>query len=167
MDYNLTSSMSDRINYDEMVQHYARACCGALSDDEVLDLDPDQYAQDTYQLDQDAGTSAETDDPTEARCRFLAEFTAAVRDIQDETRLQLLDNWQATATYGSTTGFSIKPDGQKDGLPFGPVLLQCVSLDAYTIAFRVTTDTEDQDWTIGSTEDAANTWTDYLYHDRM
>ena len=86
MDYNLSGSMSDRINYDEMVQRYARACCGALSDDEVLDLDPDQYAQDTWELDQDAGTSPETNDPEEARCRFLAEFTSTVREIQNEIR---------------------------------------------------------------------------------
>ena len=83
MDYNLSSSQSDRINYDEMVQRYARACCGALNDDEVLALDPVSYAQDTWELDQDAGTMVETDDPEEAKARFLAEFTTTVREIQD------------------------------------------------------------------------------------
>ena len=91
MEYNLSSSQADRINYDEMIERYARACCDALAHHEVLELKPDEYARSTWELDQDAGTAPETDDPEEAESRFLCAFGGAVRDVQDETRLTLLD----------------------------------------------------------------------------
>jgi hypothetical protein len=91
MKYNLSSSMSDRINYDEMVQRYAEQCLNALTTEEQLALEPADYAQTMFDMDVATGTNAETDDPAEAEGRFLSVFGQAVVERQKELQQQALE----------------------------------------------------------------------------
>lgn len=59
---------------------------------------------------------------------------------------------------GYTTAIEVFPAGQKDGLDYGPVLVEIVHLSETnygpTVAYRLSTDSMDNDWEIGMTEDA-------------
>jgi len=77
MYYNLESSQADRINFDEMVERYARAMVGTLSDSEARGVDMDEYialAWDNFDADV-------VDDIAEARARFFPTFRDEVASI--------------------------------------------------------------------------------------
>jgi len=70
--YYLSSSLSDRINYDESVRAWARECLRAA---EVLvwKIDPDRLARHNIDLE----GLPETDDPEEAEARYIDAFRRA------------------------------------------------------------------------------------------
>jgi len=53
---------------------------------------------------------------------------------------------------GFVANLAVAPGGQKDGLDYGPLVLQIVVLDSdcSTIAWRRTSDAGDGDWRLGS-----------------
>lgn len=57
---------------------------------------------------------------------------------------------------GYTAAIEVYPGGQQDSLDYGPVLVEIVVLDSdgKTIAYRVSTDSHDDNWEIGEIEDA-------------
>jgi broad specificity phosphatase PhoE len=70
--------MSDRINYDEMVAQWANDSLDGLNDEDILKIDPDQYANTVW----NAGDPPETDDLEEAWNRFMDVFVATVQNAQ-------------------------------------------------------------------------------------
>lgn len=62
---------------------------------------------------------------------------------------------------GHVSTIEIFPGGTKDGLDYGPVVVEIVVLDGDAIAYRVSTDVHDEDWEIGSIEDAVDETTGY------
>lgn len=59
---------------------------------------------------------------------------------------------------GHVTAIEVFPGGTKDGLDFGPMVVEIVVLDrdGNTVAYRMSTDSHDDDWQIGGIEDAVD-----------
>ena len=59
---------------------------------------------------------------------------------------------------GHVSAIEVFPGGQKDGLDYGPVVVEIVVLDydGDTIAYRVSTDSHDDEWQIGVIEEAVD-----------
>ena len=59
---------------------------------------------------------------------------------------------------GHVSAIEVFPGGTKDDLDYGPVLVEIVVLDndGDTIAYRISTDSHDDDWQIGGIEDAVD-----------
>ena len=59
---------------------------------------------------------------------------------------------------GYTTAIEIVPGGKNDGLDYGPCVIEIVVLDTDgdTIAYRYSDDSIDEDWQLGTIEDAIN-----------
>ena len=70
--YYLSSSLSDRINYDESVRAWARECLRA-AEVPVWKIDPDRLARHNIDLE----GLPETDDPEEAEARYIDAFRRA------------------------------------------------------------------------------------------
>ena len=62
------------------------------------------------------------------------------------------------------TVIEVIPGGKQDGLDYGPVVVEIVVLDGDgdTIAYRLSTDSQDDDWAVGQIEDAIEVAQDYL-----
>lgn len=75
---------------------------------------------------------------------------------QRDCMVDSLNNELCLMTKGYTTAIEVYPGGRKDGLDYGPVLVEIVVLDndGATIAYRMSTDAQDDDWQIGTPEDA-------------
>lgn len=110
------------------------------------------------------------------RAEFLAQCRAEAdaRNVAVEARRAAeakekttLDDDLRDEIYGKVAGYQasliVVPGGQQDGLYYGPVLVEVVVLDTdgATIAYRLSTDAQDDDWQLGSTEDAVETLMNY------
>lgn len=64
---------------------------------------------------------------------------------------------------GHLSAIEVFPGGSKDGLDYGPVLVEIVVLDndGDTIAYRVSTDSQDDEWEIGHIEEAVDEAIEY------
>lgn len=80
MYYNLSTSMSDRINFDEMVERAAAAMLQTLDTETAMIQDPQQYAEMTW--DEWFDVADQVDDVKEARARYISAFAEAVRSWQ-------------------------------------------------------------------------------------
>jgi hypothetical protein len=89
MKYDLSSSIGNYGDYDEMVQRYAEQCIGARAPEDIIALDAEEYAQTTWDSDERAGTAPETDNPAEAKARFMSVFVETVKNCQSEVGHQL------------------------------------------------------------------------------
>lgn len=82
--YNLSSSQSDRIAFDEMVARYATQMLRALFVETALCQTPEEYARvawEQFEIGLDEGNPS-VDDREEAHARFLDVFQSTVRDWQ-------------------------------------------------------------------------------------
>ena len=80
--YDLEGSMSDRIEFDQMIEEYAHQMLDALSLDLALQQDPDQYVRvgwESFELDLEM-KNVEVDDLGEAKARFYSSFKQGVED---------------------------------------------------------------------------------------
>lgn len=155
MTYNLSSSQADRINFDETCRRYAIAMLEALTEEEALRQSAYAYAQFCMEhFLQDV----ETDDVEEAEARFLDAAMQAIGDWQRDRMMDNLNDELYNQETGYTTAIEVFPAGQKNGLDYGPVLVEIVHLCETnygpTVAYRLSTDSMDNEWEIGMTEDA-------------
>lgn len=84
--YNLESSQTDRINFDQIQERYAEAMLNALPLDLAMDQDPAEYANvgwENFEIDLEFGT-VQVDNIEEAKARFMDAFIRAVREWQKE-----------------------------------------------------------------------------------
>jgi hypothetical protein len=101
MKYNLSSSMSDRINYDEMVRNGMTEIVHGISDTDLLTIDADEYASSVWLNDiisdqiisaEDAAGEEEdyptvVDDLAEAKARYIDVVSEIVREAQKAVRM--------------------------------------------------------------------------------
>lgn len=159
--YHLSSSQSERIRFDEMCDRGAVATLQAITVEEALAQDPQQYAELSWDNWHDVEN--EVDDLVEAKSRYLEAFAQAVKTWQEEKRVELLQD----ELYGKSTGYvttlTVVPGGQKDGLNFGPINVEIVVLDSDgdTLAYRVSTDTFDDEWQFGDPASAVDRFIEY------
>jgi len=79
-----------------------------------------------------------------------------------EIKIQKLED----ELYGLTTcdrhSLVVVPGGSRDGLDYGPALIEIVVLDhdGATIAYRYSDDSLDDSWGIGTPADAVKAWAD-------
>ena len=105
--FNLSSSMADRANFDEVQRVYAIAMLQALSEKEALEQDPDAYAEiewEAFEINLEVG-SVEVDDLDEAKARFFSVFTETVRDWQRERRQGIKDQAEYVAATNAAIGY--------------------------------------------------------------
>lgn len=81
MFYNLESSQSDRINFDEATRRNAEGCLQSLTLAEALTVNPAEYAQDMWDMEEDR-VSESVDDVEEAKARYLSVFKDTVLEWQ-------------------------------------------------------------------------------------
>jgi hypothetical protein len=70
MKYNLNSSQSDRINFDEMVERLAEAALNTIAN-EIDNIDINEYLNDTWEIESEF---MDVDDLEEAKARFFSVF---------------------------------------------------------------------------------------------
>ena len=106
---------------------------------------------------------------------YLPDARSDAREPTPETDIILtqtptteqLQNAVESQLYLQTTGhlsaIEVVPGGQKDGLDYGPIVVEIVVLDSDgdTIAFRLSSDAQDDDWSIGKIEDAVECAIEY------
>lgn len=83
--YNLTESMTDRVNFDNAQEQYAQDLLDSMSTDLGLSQDPDDFVEigwEAFQIDLENG-AVEVDDLDEAKARFFSSFRQGVIDWQD------------------------------------------------------------------------------------
>lgn len=159
--YCLKSSKSDRVNFDEIAERAAIAMLQSLDTETALEQDLQEYAESSWE--EWFNVEDVVDDVDEAEDRYLSAFVSAAKDWQRQERLDNLDDELYTQETGYKTALTIFPGGQKDGLDYGPVLVEIVVLDTDgdTIAYRISTDSHDDDWRLGNTEDPVDALIDY------
>lgn len=153
--YNLSSSLADRLDFDETCRQYAIFMLEALTTEEALRQESSEYARfclKHFLLD------VETDDVEEAEARFLDAAQQAIGDWQRDRMTDNLNDELVSQETGYTTSIEVYPAGQKDGLDYGPDLIKIVLLSdtnyGFTVAYRLSTDAVNNDWHIGVVEDA-------------
>lgn len=87
MTYNLRSSQSDRIAYDEMAHESGRASAIVLNDEDLENSDAGQVAWEVFEADLSAD-QANVDDVEEARARWISAFQAGYREERADRRMQ-------------------------------------------------------------------------------
>lgn len=87
MTWNLRSSPSDRIAYDEMAHESGKASAIVLNDDDLEKSDARQVAWEVFEADLAAG-SVDVDDVEEARARWIGAFAAGYKEEQADRRMQ-------------------------------------------------------------------------------
>lgn len=171
--YNLESSMTDQENFNDMISRDAAGMLETLPfnkrwEDDAWLIDPDQYAEIAFEIFQIIAIAADeyeeggvhyiiVDDMEEAKALFMSVFPQAVRDWQKENMVDhLQEEMSVDAGQGYIGIIEILPGGQKDGLDYGPVVIDIVGLepDGNAIAYRISDDATDQDWQLGGIEDA-------------
>jgi len=88
MKYNLESSMSDRINFDQMQEQYAHDLLASMSFNLAMQQDPAEFAEigwEAFLIDIENGF-VDVDDQAEAKARFYASFKQGVIDWQAAAR---------------------------------------------------------------------------------
>lgn len=83
--YNLASSMTDRIKFDEMAERAAEATLLTLDEKTALDQDAQEYAE--FSWDEWLDVENQVDDIEEAKARYIAAFAGAV-DAWQKQQLQ-------------------------------------------------------------------------------
>ena len=168
MPYNLSSSQADRINFDQMVKRYADECLNSLTKDEIIQQMPHEYAaaiwEDFQSHLREQGDIDDTEaERCEAKARFFAIFPQAVREWQDEIWQDQLAQELYRKDTGHTTAITALPGGQKDGLDYNATVVEIVVLDidGDTIAYRASSDAQDEDWQLGTIKDAVKCAIDY------
>ena len=87
MTWNLRSSQSDRIEYDEMAHESGRDSAIVLNDEDLENSDARQVAWEVFEADLSAG-QLDVDDVEEARARWVSAFVAGYREEQADRRMQ-------------------------------------------------------------------------------
>lgn len=171
--YRLQSNMSDRGRFDEWVERYCDTMLDAIEINEALQFTPEEYRavslevikfsqlepvemenpddMDAYLVQDD--TVVYVDDVEEAQSRyngvFEAEFTARLtQKIKDDLDEEL---------YLKDTGFvtyveCVPPMNESNAITCTVVVLDA---DGDVIAYRVESDSYNNDWQIGDTGDVA------------
>ncbi len=163
--FNLESSMADRVNFDDMIRRDAEGMLATLTfysgrEDDAWHQDPDQYvkvAWESFEI-QVEHDFIIVDDMAEAKARYEAVFPQAVRDWQKLQMVDHLEEEMSTEEKGYVTAIEISPGGHQDGLDYGPVVIDIVTLEAdgAVIAYRQSDDGQDGDWQLGGIEDAVD-----------
>lgn len=152
--YDLSGSMVDRMNFDEVQRQYAIAMLQALGEKEALEQDAAAYAEigwEAFEIDLEAG-SVEVDDLTEAKARFMSVFAETVRSWQ---RDRMVDNFNdANHETGAKVILTAIPEQEYRGNWDNGHWVEVVVLDGDTVAFRACNDSQDTPWFLGTAEDA-------------
>ena len=93
MTWNLRSSQTDRIAYDEMAHESGKASAIVLNDNDLENSDARQVALEVFEADLDAG-SVDVDDVDEARARWISAFASG---YQEEKHQRKCENEEAAA----------------------------------------------------------------------
>ncbi len=170
--YNLTSSMSDRQNFDEMIRRDAEEMLSASPfndpfsyEDDAWLVDPEHTAQAAFETFESVAATIESgeeavilvDDMAEAKARYMQLFPPTVRDWQKNYMVDYLTEEMSGDDGKGYTGFIIiAPGGHQNGLAYNPVTIDIVGLEADgdQVAYRQSDDGQDGDWEIGGIEDA-------------
>ncbi len=91
--YNLKSSMSDRIAYDEMARESGRDSARVLNDKDLAIVDAEMVAREVFAADLEYGL-IEVDDIEEAKARYIKEFVAGYDD-ERQARLEAAQETEA------------------------------------------------------------------------
>ncbi len=83
MTWNLSGSMSDRIEYDRMAREAGQDSARVLNDDDLKIVDAKQVAWEVFEADLSAGT-VDVDDIDEARARWIDAFMKGYDDERKE-----------------------------------------------------------------------------------
>jgi len=170
--FRLVTNMQDRIRFDELVWQMVENQVAPLSDADLQAMSPEEHRERTEKLgsvefahipddpdffDWDP-TTIYVDDVAEAQARFRLEFEAAiVGQVRDRLEREL---YQTDGGYATT--LIIRPGGQQNGLEFGPAVIELKALDddGNAVAYRYADDNRDEDWQVGTVEDAVAAWAD-------
>jgi hypothetical protein len=87
MTWNLRSSQSDRIAYDEMAHESGRASAIVLNDADLENSDARQVSREVFEADLSAG-QVDVDDVEEARSRWISAFQAGFREEQHQRKCE-------------------------------------------------------------------------------
>jgi hypothetical protein len=87
MAYNLRSSQSDRIAYDEMAHESGKASAIVLNDVDLENSDAKQIAWEVFEADLSAD-QVDVDDVEEARARWISAFRAGFREEQHQRKCE-------------------------------------------------------------------------------
>lgn len=157
MKYNLEGSMSDRMNFDEVQRQYGVAMLEALSEEEALGQDPEEYAGigwEAFMIDLEVG-AVEVDDLDEAKARFFAAFQEVVVEWQRE---RMIDNFNdADYPQGECLTLVAVPAEEHEGNWDNGRWVEIVVLDEASVAFRAGDDAHDDDWVLGDIDGAVDT----------
>lgn len=169
--FNLTDSMSDRQNFDEMIVRDAEGMLTAspfndpFNEDDAWLVDPEHTAQVAFETFESVADTIESgeeavtlvDDMAEAKARYAEVFPSAVRDWQKEKMVDhLQEEMSADEGNGYVGSVIVSPGGQKDSLAYNPVVIDIVGLEAdgLAVAYRQSDDGQDGGWKLGGIEDA-------------
>lgn len=87
MTWNLRSSQSDRIAYDEMAHESGKASAIVLNDEDLERSDARQVAWEVFEADLSAD-QVDVDDVEEARARWISAFASGYKEEQADRRMQ-------------------------------------------------------------------------------
>lgn len=168
--FNLENS-SDRGKFEDMIKLDAEEMLKTLPfnegcESDAWQQDPEKYAQVAFENFQIVSATVESgeeatliiDDMAKAQGLYAEIFPQAVRDWQKEMKVDHLEEEMSTLEKGYVTGIEIFPGGRQDGLAYGAVVIDIVTLEADgdQIAYRQSDDGEDQPWKIGDIVDAVD-----------
>lgn len=157
--FSLTSSISDQMNFKDAIWRDARDILEALpfndgQEDDAWIQDGDDLAIDAFD---NFKSGIEVDDFEEAKAMYMVVFPIAVTTWQRGTMIDhLQDEMSAADGQGYIGMLIVVPGGQKDGLAYNPVVVDLVGLegDGDQVAYRRSDDGHDDEWKVGSIEDA-------------
>ena len=151
MRYNLSSNQAHRINFDEAVTRYAQDCTNEMDEDYLLKTPAVEIAE-AYWLD---GETYDTDDPKEAKSRYLVAFTSFVKEAQIE---KVVDNYSdEQKERGEQTIVTVAEGSELDnGIWIEVVHLEDDNEGNHTVVYRRCDDSIDQDWQVGTIENVAD-----------
>lgn len=78
MFFNLSRNQAHRIDFDAAVEQYADDCIQSMDEDYLAETSAEEIAADYW----DNGEGYDTDDPKEAKARYMSVFTAAVNEAK-------------------------------------------------------------------------------------
>ena len=87
MTWNLRSSQTDRIAYDEMAHESGKASAIVLNDNDLENSDARQVAWEVFEADLDAG-SVDVDDVDEARARWISAFASGYQEEKHQRKCE-------------------------------------------------------------------------------
>lgn len=90
--YNLTTSQTDRIKFDEVQKRYAKAVLNTLSQDVAMAQVPKEYAEvgwEAFEIDLEQ-RAVVVDDLKEAKVRFMKVFVRTVKEWQENKKRHIV-----------------------------------------------------------------------------